>query len=274
MCESVSIVPPDFDDTMKSVLSRFTAFSASRTAAGSVESRTCSLGEPGMSPNERRITSGPRLEPPIPSSTTSLKPEQDSANERRSSLLEHLLADRQPAELVADLRHAGAAPERLVLAPDLLRHPIGGGLLHEVDELRLEVVRDRGADGGRPARDDALARGLDPRDQLVEGLDELRDPVAEQLVGHVLHVDAGAVEGGQVVDRVLVRRVPLHLGALRRGEQRGHRHRVHGVRGHELVDVLCLGVLRVLDAGGRPQRPLHQRPPRGPRRSARRGRAP
>ncbi len=85
MCESVSTVPPDFDETTKSVFWRSILPSTSRTAPGSVESSTCSRGEPGMSPKERRITSGPRLEPPMPSSTTSLNFEHDSANERRSS---------------------------------------------------------------------------------------------------------------------------------------------------------------------------------------------
>ena len=47
---------------------------ARSTAPGSVESSTCSVEPVGESPKLRRITSGPRLEPPMPSSAASVKP--------------------------------------------------------------------------------------------------------------------------------------------------------------------------------------------------------
>src|SRR5680860_1086939 len=74
MCDSVSTVPPDFEDTTNSVLSRSTASSSALTASGSVESSTCSSSPPSRLPKLRRITSGPRLEPPMPSSAACVKP--------------------------------------------------------------------------------------------------------------------------------------------------------------------------------------------------------
>ena len=52
-----------------------------RTAAGSVESSMCRRGQPGATPRTARSTSGARLEPPIPSSTTSVKPLRDAGGE-------------------------------------------------------------------------------------------------------------------------------------------------------------------------------------------------
>jgi hypothetical protein len=50
MCESVSIVPPDFDETMNSVVFRSTVRSTSSTAPGSVESSTCRRSPSGIWP--------------------------------------------------------------------------------------------------------------------------------------------------------------------------------------------------------------------------------
>ena len=47
MCESVSSVPPDLEETMKNVFSRSSARSVARTKPGSVESSTCSSRPPG-----------------------------------------------------------------------------------------------------------------------------------------------------------------------------------------------------------------------------------
>ena len=84
-CDIVSIVPPDFDETMNSVVPRSTASRTLRIWSGCVESSTWSLTAP--SPNESRNTSGARLEPPMPSSTASVMPSSrtSAANVRRSS---------------------------------------------------------------------------------------------------------------------------------------------------------------------------------------------
>src|SRR6516164_6521654 len=67
-----SSVLPDLLDTMQRVFLRSSLFSSSLICAGSVESRTCSSGKPATLPKVMRRTSGQRLEPPIPSSTTCL----------------------------------------------------------------------------------------------------------------------------------------------------------------------------------------------------------
>ncbi len=65
-CERVSIVEPDFEETTTSVEPGSSCSPILRTAAGWVESNIWKLARW----NARRITSGARLEPPIPSSRT------------------------------------------------------------------------------------------------------------------------------------------------------------------------------------------------------------
>ena len=65
-----SKVPPDLLETMKRVLARFTFFSNVKTCAGTVESSTCNSGKPGILPNVLAITSGQRLDPPMPNNKT------------------------------------------------------------------------------------------------------------------------------------------------------------------------------------------------------------
>src|SRR3954452_20035687 len=59
---------------MNSVLPMLTALPIARTCAGSVESSTCNFGKPGCCPKVCVITSGPRLDPPMPSTTASVNP--------------------------------------------------------------------------------------------------------------------------------------------------------------------------------------------------------
>src|SRR2546421_12536875 len=70
-CERVSVVSPDLDATMKSELWILIFDRTPRIVAGAVVSRTCSFGRPFTAPKVLRRTSGHRLEPPIPSRTTS-----------------------------------------------------------------------------------------------------------------------------------------------------------------------------------------------------------
>src|SRR5438552_14912781 len=69
-----SSVLPDLLETINSVRSRSIVLSRRRIWAGSVESRTCKRGKPELAPKLCASTSGPRLEPPMPSSTASLNP--------------------------------------------------------------------------------------------------------------------------------------------------------------------------------------------------------
>jgi hypothetical protein len=75
------LIDPDLLDTMKRVFFRSTLFSKAVTWAGSVESSTWRSGNPLIAPKVARITSGPRLDPPIPSNATWEKPALLAASE-------------------------------------------------------------------------------------------------------------------------------------------------------------------------------------------------
>jgi len=71
LCDSVSVVLPDLEATTNRVSSRSILARSARMVPGSVVSSTCSPGWPFTWPKVLRSTSGPRLDPPMPSSTTS-----------------------------------------------------------------------------------------------------------------------------------------------------------------------------------------------------------
>ena len=69
-----SSVLPDLEETINSVLPRSTARSIALICAGSVLSSMWKRGQPDCGPKAAPKTSGPRLEPPMPSRTTLVKP--------------------------------------------------------------------------------------------------------------------------------------------------------------------------------------------------------
>ena len=69
-----SSVLPDLEETMNNVFLRSTACSIVLICAGSVLSSMWKRGQPACRPNVSPNTSGPRLDPPIPSSTRSVNP--------------------------------------------------------------------------------------------------------------------------------------------------------------------------------------------------------
>src|ERR1019366_2128446 len=69
-----SSVLPDLEETMNSVLPISTACSIALICAGSVPSSMWKRGQLACCPNVLPNTSGPRLDPPIPSSTRSVNP--------------------------------------------------------------------------------------------------------------------------------------------------------------------------------------------------------
>ena len=71
-CESVSTVEPDLEETTSTVRSRSRPSTAA-TCSGSVESST-SKGRPAVA----AMTSGAREEPPMPASTTRVRPSSRS----------------------------------------------------------------------------------------------------------------------------------------------------------------------------------------------------
>ena len=125
----------------------------------------------------------------------------------RRQVLEQLVGDRQPAEPVLELGCPGRRPQRAVLAPHAARDVLLGGRVHAVGDGLLEVGRQGGLERRGAVGDDRLALGLDPGDQLVHRDDERLDPVAQQLRGHVVEVDAGGGERLEVGRGVLQRPV-------------------------------------------------------------------
>ena len=146
---------------------------------------------------ERRKTSGARLEPPMPSSTTSVMPSSRTAATNAVDLVEvveQLVGDRQPAEPVLELRRAGRRPERAVAAPDPAHDVVLAGLAQPLGDGLLELGRQVGLERGRAAGHDRLALGLDAGEQLVHGDHERVDALAQELVGDV-DGDAGQRAG-------------------------------------------------------------------------------
>ena len=184
-----------------------------------------------------------------------------SANSRSSSACSSIfsLIVSQPSRLPIS-GTPGPPQSDSSLLPDALRHvlawacstrsAIGGSSSSGIEE---SIV------GGRPVTIPSRVE-LDARDQRVERLDELVDALAQQLLGHVAHVDAGVGERCEVLAGSWSAVAPADLELLGAGEQRRHRHRVDRVRRHQRVDVLGLGVARVLHAGRGPQRALHGAP--------------
>src|SRR5215207_4620402 len=103
---------------------------------------------------------------------------------------------------------------------------------------------------------DRLALLVEPGDEPVHGLLERVDALYQQGLGDVAHVEPGVGELLEVLGGIDVARHALHLEMVGARLERVHRHRVHRVRADELLDVLHVGVLRVLGARRRPQGPL------------------
>ena len=98
-----------------------------------------------------------------------------------------------------------------------------------------------------------------PSSSLFIGTTKRVDAVAQELLGDVVEIDAGRAQGVEVGRRVVRRGRAGDLALACGRGQRRQRHRVHRVGPDEAVDVHRLGIGRVLDAGGRPQRPLDGR---------------
>ena len=114
-----SSVLPDLEETMNSVLPRSTACSIVLICAGSVLSSMWKRGQPACRPNVSPNTSGPRLDPPMPSSTKSVNPRLlyfACKGEQASQIGQFLLHDVQPAEPFVLVR---PSPQRLVAGPKL-----------------------------------------------------------------------------------------------------------------------------------------------------------
>ena len=100
---------------------------------------------------------------------------------QRPALVEHALRDRQPAEPVADLGDAGAAPKRLVLVPDPPRDVVLHGLLDPLPQRFLELVGNRRVERLRAAvtkagdqRYSAVCRELNLASESIDDIPDRR----------------------------------------------------------------------------------------------------
>ena len=192
-----SSVVPDLLDTMNSVRLRSTAPSVAAICAGSVESSTCNSGKPLVVPNVCRITSAPRLDPPMPSSTACRTPE--SATSRAASFNGPMCANwssvtfsqpsqpfsSAPVQSVASFAHKRRTlPDRCQSATT--SETLGRKMLRQCVGLPVEQRCDL-----------AASPLVYRREQAIEGLAEERDAVFEQPVGHVVEGDSDALERGE-----------------------------------------------------------------------------
>ena len=179
----------------------------------------------------------------------------------------HPLDQREPPEAVRDLRLVLGVvrlPQGGVLLPEPRAHP---RLVHLPDGCRHPA-------GGAPQRDAAafahqhrLAPRRHRREQRVVRLGERRHPFDLEPLRHGLHADAHLREPLEDALRLLDAPLEARLGmpVVLVGGERGRGHGVDGVRRDERLDVVRVGVGRVLGRGARPERPLDARARAGQR---------
>src|SRR5436190_12472668 len=119
-----------------------------------------------------------------------------------------------------------------------------------------------GSATGDHVASEGCALPFETRNQRVEALLEAREPVAQQLVGDVVEVDA---DGTEIGDRALGGRElrvdrTRYLAMIAERLDRGRRHRVHRVGPDQLLDVDHVTVGGILRARARPEWPLQLRP--------------
>jgi hypothetical protein len=141
----VSMVEPDLEAATCRVRSGGHASATRATAAGCVESSTTRRGRPGCGPKVLASTSGNRLEPPMPMSTTwSTSVDEAVAALPQALEVPDLVDDVEPSEPVGDLV---VAPEGVVAGPHA-GHGVavgqvggdGSGTLRERAEVVGQVV--------------------------------------------------------------------------------------------------------------------------------------
>ena len=190
---------------MNSVFSRsIESCDAPRSTSGWVESSTCRRSPSGISPNERRITSGPSDEPPIPSSTASVNPSAPA-------LLGELVA--APAACSSIVSETVSQPSRSSIS-GTPGPPHSDGSRRQTrcgdvvaDRLldprgdRLHEVGRRSAPGSCSACpvSTAARRSSIPASSRFDRVLELLDAFGQQLLGDLRHVDPGVGQRLQVV---------------------------------------------------------------------------
>ena len=177
-------------------------------------------------------------------------------------VLELLFRRAQPPQ---PARFVRSRPQRRVPCPEPPHTILGLPLLDRGAELGQKIDGKAVALPVDPGRIDRPAAAVHGGEQLVERLDELPHAVLEELVGHLLHRDAGAGEGlhrvGGGLDVLLEARTdpPMVTESI----EGGGGDRVDRVASDQLLDVEDVAVARVLRARARPEQPLGLGSPAG-----------
>ena len=211
--------------------------SALTSAAGWVESSTWN----DVTPARRRITSGARLEPPIPSRTTFSRP--SSATPRANS---------RSAPICGRVRSATSSQP----SHELSSRPV------QRDASRAQSRSTAaGPSNSIPYAVTAAALALDAGEKLLERRDELVDAFALEQLGHIVVVDAGRREPIECrsgsVD--VVRNADGRLTVILESADSRLRHRVDRVGADQVLDVHDVAIGRILGRCRRPQAALRAR---------------
>ena len=260
---------------MNSVLPRSTACSIALICAGSVLSSMWKRGQPACRPNVSPNTSGPRLDPPIPSSTTSVNPRCFTSSAKAMqpvNIGQFLLHNVQPAEPFVLVR---PGPQRLIAGPKPPNAPARAPNLH----LRVESgLHLRGArpdfQSGAIAVQKCAPAPRDGAEQLVERIRELLHALLDQFFRDLLQRDAVLSSSASIARApryVLLDGIGRHLTVIAECIHRRRRDGVHGVAADERLDIHRVLVGRVFGAGGRPEQALRLRARRGQTLPARSG---
>ena len=177
-------------------------------------------------------------------------------------VLDQLFRRAQPPQ---PARFVRSGPQGRVPRPEPPHSVFGLPLLGHGAELGQKIDGEAVALPVDPGHIDRPAAAVHGGEQLVERLDELPHAVLEELVGHLLHRDAGAGEGlhrvGGGLDVLLEARTdpPMVTESI----EGGGGDRVDRVGSDQLLDVEDVAVARVLRARARPEQPLGLGSPAG-----------
>ena len=167
------------------------ASAMARICAGSVESSTVSARVTGPAPKQVANTSGPRLEPPMPSSTAWVKsPLRTSAAMRRVRRSAELLVDDvEPAE---PLVLVVARPQRGVAGPQPTHLAGAPPILERALESRLQRVGQRDGLAVEPVAEHLRCFFSPRRPETGRRNRRISDAVLGQLGGDLLDRNAAA----------------------------------------------------------------------------------
>ena len=172
----------------------YPAFERALTCIGSVESRTCSSGNPAILPKVFCMTSGPwRLDPPMPSSNAWEKPSLFAASaivlSRSICAIWPLVMPSHPSHCPssAPVQSDASRAQSLRTLPFVRQSPMASSVCQCE---RLGQSRGLLIDLGGAGFPGALSDGAE---QLVEGIAEELNALGEQLVGDLLQRNAGAL---------------------------------------------------------------------------------